>query len=205
MAFSLTAFSQDKSMLKGKVLDYANHPISFATVSVDSNASILTDFEGEFKLEVELNSASQVLIIAQPFKQKVIPITSEDLIIRLERDTFDVEVEININGKPKDTSYFNNGNIEKIIHQFNQERSFYESGKLKMIKTDQGSRSFSEKGQLIYQSISHNPHVNSITEWYENGNLKAHGTTIWKYNKKMNEGNWENSIDWIYWNNKGVK
>ncbi|NBG67353.1 hypothetical protein [Acidiluteibacter ferrifornacis] len=113
------------------------------------------------------------------------------------------EAEISINGKPLDTTYFKNGNIEKINYQFRQEKSFYESGQLKMIITDQGSRSYSEKGQLIYQSISQNPHVNSITEWYENGNLKAQGTRVWKYNKNTNEGNWVNSDDWMYWNKKG--
>ena len=132
-----------------------------------------------------------------------------------------VVIDFTIKADPIDTVYYEDGKIQKIFYgsqkqkrlyevrgdEYNKidcdQKQYYKSGKIKLIRVNQSSRTWFENGNLQseYRLINH--HVNKISEWYENGQIKEKGTMVWGHNKEKNEGEWTKSDDWKYWNDKG--
>ena len=125
------------------------------------------------------------------------------LTIKLRPVTYDIDnLFINI-GKPLDTVYYKNKKIQRINFRGHDEITFYENGQLKSKTVDGSYRVWYKNGQLKYQSILKNNHHRTDTKWYDNGQKKSQGTSQWGYNKKINEGDWLDNNDWIYWDKKG--
>ncbi|MBW8051429.1 MAG: carboxypeptidase-like regulatory domain-containing protein [Cytophagales bacterium] len=202
-------FGQDhqiQTKISGYVIDsITKEPIPFANIIMISDLGTTSDFDGFFILELTEDSISELTVSAIGYrKKKFLPKKNTNpQTVKLTSVPLNPESEFVILGKPIDTFYFENGQIEKIKYQGRDEVTFYKSGQMKSQSVNGSYRSWFENGKLKYQSILKFNHHRTVTEWYDNNQIKEQGTMYWGDNKKTNEGDWFKNNDWRYWRRDG--
>ena len=192
--------------LHGIVLDsVTNDPIPFASISFSDQIKTISDLDGKFHLKniSEPTAVLKVEVVGYPTREFKVQIPNDSL--KLTLIIPDDESSFIIRGKPRDTLFYETGEIQKINYRGHDKEEFYPNGQIKFKSVNGSTRSWHENGQLRSQSILKNNHLRYESTWYSNGQKESEGTVYWGHNERKNEGEWFKNDDWNYWTKKGKK
>lgn len=198
------ATTQAQQIIYGTVIDsVTKEPIPFSEVSTDNDVKSITDFDGNFRINIKGAKTLHVYYVG--YINPVIEIedfSKDSITIDLVEIPYNSEDYFKIAYNPIDTLFYRNSQIKKIIYPNDSYTSYYKSGDIHRMNYNRNFRIWYKNGNLKYESRS-TLHSVKKTEWFKSGQKKYEGYFYWGYIEEKNHGDWIKSDDWKYWNKKG--